>query len=57
MELLQKRWVQITIAAVLGIVVGALFQNTSTTTEREKKEITERYELKIKEIKLIEKIP
>jgi len=51
MELLKKRWVQISIAALLGMAIGAVFYPTSTITERVKKEITEQYELKISELK------
>lgn len=51
MSLLKKRWVQITLAALLGITIGALFYPTKQIEERTRKEVAEQYELELKELK------
>jgi len=51
MKLLKNRYVQITLAAVLGITVGAVFYPTKNIEERVKKQISESYESEIRNLK------
>lgn len=49
MILLKKKWVQLTIALVVGVTIGALFYPQSRVEERLKKEYKEEYSLKEQE--------
>lgn len=50
-DLLKRREVQLVLALLLGITVGAIFYPTKRVEERVKIEVSERYELNISELK------